>query len=249
MKTYVITWAIEAWIGEAITSRILSEWHKVIGTYEKELSEKASTFSDNNTIELYEVDHGNKESLLSFTSSLKWTKIDGVINVQMLFEMEDLNNFSHDLYDKLVYVNLNMPNLIIHELKDSIKTWWSIVLITSTEAFSWSFWASAYASSKADLHNLIKTHANNLWPQWIRINAVVAWRIGGVMDTDEIFNLSKKITPLWRLGTPEEIASASWFLLWQEASFITWTTLVVDGGYTGVDTTSKYEFEAEQKAK
>lgn len=39
-------------------------------------------------------------------------------------------------------------------------------------------------------------------------------------------------TPMRRLGMPDEIASAIAFLLSDEASFVTATDLVVDGGWT-----------------
>jgi len=63
------------------------------------------------------------------------------------------------------------------------------------------------------------------------------------MDTDEIFNKSRKLTPLSRLGTDEEIANVAFFLLSPESSFINGTTIVADGGYLCSDPLSKYEFE------
>ena len=55
--------------------------------------------------------------------------------------------------------------------------------------------------------------------------------------------MSKKITPLGRLGKPEEIAAVINFLLSMESSFINGSVITVDGGYFGVDTIAKYEFE------
>jgi NAD(P)-dependent dehydrogenase (short-subunit alcohol dehydrogenase family) len=37
-------------------------------------------------------------------------------------------------------------------------------------------------------------------------------------------------TPLGRIGRPEDIADAAWFLASDESAFVTGTTLVVDGG-------------------
>lgn len=65
------------------------------------------------------------------------------------------------------------------------------------------------------------------------------------MDTDEVFNRSRSITPLGRLGSPEEVAEAVAWIACDAASFVNGATLLVDGGYTGVDTVSKYEYEAE----
>ena len=119
----------------------------------------------------------------------------------------------------------------------------SFVTVTSTEGFVGSFGAAGYAATKAALHNLVKTHANNLGHLKVRANAVAAGWIGGVMDTDEVFNMSRKITPLRRLGDPKEIAAVVNFLLSQESSFITGATIVADGGYTCVDTISQHEYE------
>ena len=51
------------------------------------------------------------------------------------------------------------------------------------------------------------------------------------MDTDEIFNKSRSMTPLGRLGTDEEIANVTCFLLSKESSFVNGTTIVADRGY------------------
>ena len=63
------------------------------------------------------------------------------------------------------------------------------------------------------------------------------------MDTDEVFNMSRKITPLGRLGSPEEVANVIAFLVSKDASFVNGSVVTVDGGYTGVDTIAKYESE------
>lgn len=51
------------------------------------------------------------------------------------------------------------------------------------------------------------------------------------------------MTPLGRLGTDEEIANVTCFLLSKESSFVNGTTIVADGGYLCSDPLSKYEFE------
>ena len=67
--------------------------------------------------------------------------------------------------------------------------------------------------------------------------------IGGEMDKDEIFNKSRSMPPLGRLGTDEEIANVTCFLLSKESSFVNGTTIIADGGYLCSDPLSKYEFE------
>jgi NAD(P)-dependent dehydrogenase (short-subunit alcohol dehydrogenase family) len=242
-KTYIVTGALEGGIGEAITNMLLSEGFKVIGTYEESLEEKVESFNNEN-LTLFKVDHSNKESLEKFVNQLSNREINGLINAQMFFNMENPNNIDYNLWEKSMNVNLITPNFLTTKLKSNFLDNSSIVTITSTEGFTGSFGASAYASSKAAIHNLTKTLANNFGSKNIRVNALAAGWIGGVMDTDEIFNMSRKITPLGRLGDPKEIASVVKFLLSEDSSFVNGTTITVDGGYSGVDTISQYEYES-----
>ena len=112
----------------------------------------------------------------------------------------------------------------------------SIVNISSTGGVvSSPTLGAAYASSKAAMHLLTKTTALQYAKDNIRCNSVHP----GPIDTDmlsEITNnsdLLKKYQekiPMGRLGRPEEVAHAVLFLASDEASFITGTELIIDGG-------------------
>lgn len=250
-KTVVLTGAAKAGIGEALTRELLKEGYIVIGSYQASDSERAQALNHefgSPSLTLYEVDHANRDSLAKFVS-LAQEPIYGLVNGQFLFEMEDPLHYDHDLWDRLIAINLTAPNYLTRELEPKISTGGSIVTITSTEGFIGSFGGAAYAACKAAIHNLVKTHANNFGSRSIRVNAVAGGWIGGVQDTDEIFNKSRQITPLGRLGKADEIAATVSFLLSDKASFINGTVLTVDGGYTGVDTLAQYEYQEFQKSK
>jgi NAD(P)-dependent dehydrogenase (short-subunit alcohol dehydrogenase family) len=90
----------------------------------------------------------------------------------------------------------------------------------------------AYNATKAALLHLTRTLAAELAPG-VRVNAIAP----GLVKTDMARALWEpneaamaKVMPLARLGEPEDIARASAFLLSDAASWITGTTLVVDGG-------------------
>ena len=242
---FVVIGAAKSGYAETITRMLINKGHSVIGTYDKDYTENAEKMRNEYAIEqlnLYQVDLSSRSELDRFVKSIDLT-IDGLIFAQFFFEMENPDAFDFDIWDKSLAINLTAPNYLVHELKFKMSFGSSIVIITSTEGFRGSYGASAYAATKAAIHNLVKTLANNLGKRGIRINALPAGWIGGEMDTDEIFNKSRKLTPLSRLGKDEEVANATLFLLSNKSSFINGTTIVVDGGYLCSDPLSKYEFE------
>lgn len=243
-QRYLVTGAAKAGIGEAVTRRILGEGHQVVGTYEAEYAEVADRLRGDfaeERLTLHELDHTDRAGVRGFIDQVRGQGFSGVVHAQFYFNMENPRAFDHDAWDLSLFVNLTLPNLVTRDV--AVAKGGSIVVVTSTEGFVGSHGASAYAATKAAIHNLVQSFANTLGHLEVRANAVAAGWIGGVMDTDEVFNMSRKITPLGRLGKPEEVASAVWFLLSSESSFVNGATLVVDGGYSGVDTIAKYEFE------
>ncbi len=115
----------------------------------------------------------------------------------------------------------------------------SIVLTSSVQAFANERNISIYASSKAGLLGLMRGMALDFAPHGVRVNAVCPGATQtGMMEAalaseadpeGTVRALNSKI-PLGRLGTPEDIANAVFFLASPQASYITGTSLVVDGG-------------------
>lgn len=244
MGTYVVIGAAKAGIGEAITKNLLSSGHQVIGTSELSDAVLAATLQQGESaVKIRLLDHTSLSELQEFVTSLP-PAIDGLAIAQMHFDIRNASEFNSDAWLAGLAVNLTMPHFLSVSLAPRILAGGGIVTVSSTEGFIGSYGAAGYAATKAAIHNLVKTHANNFGPLGVRANAVAAGWIGGVMDTDEVFNMSRRITPLGRLGTPAEIASVVRFLLSSESSFITGATIVADGGYTCVDTISRFEYES-----
>ncbi|WP_297141807.1 SDR family oxidoreductase [uncultured Eubacterium sp.] len=245
MKKIVIIGAAKSGYAEAITRKFIKENYLVIGTYDSEFEDNANKLQEDfseKQLKLIKVDLTNREELKNFVNSIEYG-IDGFVFAQFYFEMEDPNNFDYTIWDKSLAINLTAPNFLVNELKSKMIKDSSIVIVTSTEGFRGSYGASAYAATKAAIHNLVKTLANNLGKNGIRINALPAGWIGGEMDTDEIFNKSRSYTPLGRLGTDNEISNIVYFLISEESSFVNGTTIIADGGYLCSDPLSKFEFE------
>ncbi|MFI8192572.1 SDR family NAD(P)-dependent oxidoreductase [Streptomyces sp. NPDC085946] len=96
----------------------------------------------------------------------------------------------------------------------------------------------AYSAAKAGLASLTRTLAGQAAADGVRVNLVApgtvrtrAWE-----GRDDDLAAVRRLYPLGRVGEPEDIAAAVAFLASRDASWITGTTLVVDGGLTAVHT-------------
>ncbi|MGL4609340.1 MAG: SDR family NAD(P)-dependent oxidoreductase [Trueperaceae bacterium] len=84
-----------------------------------------------------------------------------------------------------------------------------------------------YVSAKAAVHNLSRQLALEYAPDNIRVNTVTPGHIKVRQTSKTPF---ATLQPIKRTGLPEDIANAVCFLVSEQASFITGTELVVDGG-------------------
>ncbi|RFB83855.1 3-oxoacyl-ACP reductase [Rhizobium leguminosarum bv. trifolii] len=95
----------------------------------------------------------------------------------------------------------------------------------------------AYNTSKAAVHMMTKSLASEVAVENIRVNAIAPGYIetdlsrGGI-DNPDWFPTWRSMTPMGRVGQPEEVAGAALFLCSPAASYITGEVLVIDGGYT-----------------
>lgn len=111
----------------------------------------------------------------------------------------------------------------------------SIVLTASTNSYDGEVDLTAYNASKAGILGILHTAANEFGPYGVRINAVCPGLIRTRL-TESLFHSPRALKeyfrhiPMGRGGSPEEVANAIVFLASDAASFITGTTLLVDGG-------------------
>ena len=91
------------------------------------------------------------------------------------------------------------------------------------------FAGAAYATSKAALAALTREMASELGPRGIRVNAISP----GEIDTAILSPGTEKIVaqiPMRRLGTPEEVAKAIYFLCTEQSSYVNGAEIHINGG-------------------
>jgi NAD(P)-dependent dehydrogenase (short-subunit alcohol dehydrogenase family) len=121
----------------------------------------------------------------------------------------------------------------------------SIVLISSVQAFTTLPGCVPYAAAKAGLVAAARALAPEVGGDGIRVNAVAPGTIDtpmlhrdlGDMNRSEVEQFLERVASanaLGRIGEPREIADVVAFIASDVASYVTGTTIVVDGGYLSV---------------
>lgn len=161
---------------------------------------------------------------------------DVLVNNAGISEQRLFTEVSHQEWQKMLNVNLSSAFYLSqcaapYMIKNQKG---AIVNISSMWGVAGASCEVAYSAVKAGLIGMTKALARELGPSGIRVNCVAP----GVIDTEmnamhseDTMTLLAEETPLCRIGKPEEVATAVYFLASEEASFITGQTLCVDGGF------------------
>lgn len=214
-------------IGFAAVKKFASNGWSVAGFY----NQKEGPQTKN--VKWYQLEISNYSNIKeSFALAFKdFGKVDCLVNCAGIFGYKDLAGYDEELIDKVIGVNEKGTYLCTKEVLGKLVEG-SIVNISSTAAQVGSS-DPVYAGTKSAILGFTKSMAKALAPK-IRVNCVSP----GATNTDMMKNYKpervqqlKELTLLKRLGEPEDIASAIYFLASDEAKHITGICLDVNGGY------------------
>jgi 3-oxoacyl-[acyl-carrier protein] reductase len=164
----------------------------------------------------------------------RWDTLDLLVNNAGEYRRLSFEGTADDELDRCLRVNLTSAFRLTRELLPLLRrsTNGRIVFVSSVLAFSGSKHGAGYAMAKAGLLGLARSLAVELAPA-ITVNVVAPGSIDTAIlagDTPEMRAQRNRAIPLGRVGAASDIADAIAFLASPGASYITGTTLHVNGG-------------------
>ncbi len=160
--------------------------------------------------------------------------LDVLINNAGISDSTPFMNYSQDLFEKIMDLNVVAPYVCAHAAAKIMKDQGHGVILTTSSMVSRNGQPSgvAYPTSKYAVNGLTVSLARELGKYNIRVNAVAP----GITETDMVKALPEQMIgpminaiPLKRIGEPADIAKAFAFLASDQACYITGCILPVDG--------------------
>lgn len=141
-------------------------------------------------------------------------------------------------FDAQFNTNVKGVYFTLQRLLPHIASGGSVIFTSSTNATAAALGSSIYSATKAALSKIAQVAANELAERNIRVHIISPGPtqtpgLENAVPAEAIAYLSSR-TALQRLGKVEEIADTVLFLASDQASFITGTEIIVDGGFTNL---------------
>ncbi|HEY2587787.1 MAG TPA: 3-oxoacyl-[acyl-carrier-protein] reductase [Tepidisphaeraceae bacterium] len=185
----------------------------------------------------YQADVASEEQVNIFAETVRkeFGPISILVNCAGITRDRSFLKMTRSAWDEVVGVNLGGPFNVTHAFIAPMleQKWGRIIFISSIVGQTGNFGQTNYAATKGGLISFTMSLAREVAKKGVTVNSVAP----GFIDTDMTKDLPENVkqqvrdmTPVGRLGTPEEIAAAVTFLAGPQASYITGQVLAVNGG-------------------
>lgn len=241
MKTVLITGASRG-IGREIAIKFASEGYNVVLNYNSNESKANAVAKQVESLGAKcllckaDVSNENEVKFMVGMANKAFGKIDVLVNNAGVALSKLFQQTSTDEMAKIFGVNtfgvINCSKAVVPSMISEKAG--KIINISSIWGKVGASMETIYSASKGAVIAFTLALAKELAPSNISVNCVCP----GVIDTDMLNDFSvdektdlKNQTPLMRLGTPQDVANAVYFLASDNASFITGQVITVDGGF------------------
>ena len=223
-------------IGAAISVALSEDGHKVAATYAGN-DEAAEAFKTQTGISVYRFDVADFDQCADSVSRIE-TDLGAVgilVNNAGITRDGTLHRMDFEQWNAVLQTNLsscyNMCRNVIDGMRD--RGFGRIVNIGSVNGQAGQYGQVNYAAAKSGIHGFTKALALEGAAKGVTVNAIAP----GYVDTDMVRAVPEKVLekiiatiPVGRLGYASDIARAVQFLVADDATFITGSTLSINGG-------------------
>ena len=186
-----------------------------------------------------EITHGDEVEAMVAHLLDTFGRLDIVVNNAGVNVRGPIDELSEGDFDRVIATNLKGPWLVCRAAGKAMKErhYGRVINVSSMLAEVSLPGRTPYASSKGGLTMMTKTLALEWAPFNITVNALCPGPFATEMNLPLINDPKTQATftskiPLGRWGDPAELGPAAVFLASEASSFITGTSLFIDGGYT-----------------
>ncbi|MCF6445214.1 SDR family oxidoreductase [Nereida sp. MMG025] len=228
-------------IGFATAQRIVDEGGEVAvtGTTQDHLDEAGRTLPSGSLVLRNDAGDPKEARILAEKIKNQMGEIDGAFlnagfGQNMATEEVDAEGF-----DAMMNVNVRGPALQMAHLKPLISDGGAVVLTASVAPYLGGAKGAIYAATKASCAAMARSWAKDLAGRGIRVNSVAPGPIEtnffddlGTEDGGDLKEQIAQAVPLGRMGRAQEVAAVATFLLSEDASYVSGSEYMVDGGMT-----------------
>ena len=224
-------------IGAAISIKLKETGYRVAAIYAGN-DEVATKFSMDNKIDIFKWSIGNYEECVAGIKNVeeKLGPVDVLVNNAGITRDSMFHKMSQDEWCDVINVNLNGLFNMTHPVWDGMRTrgFGRIVNISSINGQKGQLGQANYSAAKAGELGFTKSLSLEGARKGITVNAICP----GYINTDMVKAMSEKAIraienqiPIGRLGEPDDIARCVKFLVADDATFITGSTITANGGH------------------
>ncbi|HTU76907.1 MAG TPA: SDR family oxidoreductase [Trebonia sp.] len=231
-KTAVVTGGARG-IGRAIVRRLARDGARVVFSYRQDKDAASALAQEIGNAVAVRADHADLASIEALFEHVTGG-LDILVNNAAIIAAAPISEITPELFDQAMTVNTKVPLLAIGRAAPLLRDGGRIINISTLNTAAPEAGIALYCASKAALEQVTKVAARELGPRGITVNTVSP----GATDTDllrganpaEALTEAAALTPLGRLGTPEDIADVVAFLASPEARWITGQNIQATGG-------------------
>ncbi len=209
----------------------------LIGSSQDKISKLQKELPSRDNINYFSVDLSKRENVNNFCDSIidQYGGINVIINNAGITQDNLFMRMSENSWDKVFAVNIDASMIICRKfIRGMVKNKWGrIVNISSVVASTGNPGQSNYVAAKSALNGLTKSLALEVATRGVTVNSISPGFIDTAMTArltdDQKLKITEKI-PMGRMGTGDDISSLAFFLVTDQAGYITGQNIHVNGG-------------------